>query len=105
MPQPGGRGAWHDLRLVIGRAITLASVLALLSACADPSASLDRKMSEIRREQCDPLPTEPQRAACIQQVNDIEDDALRQLAEARRQQAIQGTMDQMRVINQTGRQW
>jgi hypothetical protein len=39
------------------------------------------------------------------QVNDIEDDALRQLDEARRQQAIQGTMDQVRVINQTGRQW
>ena len=75
----------------------------LLWACADPSASLDRKMSTIRREQCDPLPTE--RAACIQQVNDIEDGALRQLDQARRQQAIQGTVDQVRVINQTGRQW
>jgi hypothetical protein len=62
-------------------------------------------MSEIRREQCDPLPTEPQRVACIQQVNDIEKDALRQLDEARRQQAIQGTVDEVRVINQAGRQW
>jgi hypothetical protein len=35
----------------------------------------------MRREQCDPLPTEPQRKVCIQQVNDIEDDALRQLDE------------------------
>jgi hypothetical protein len=41
-------------------------------------------MSEIRREQCDPLPTEPQRAACVQQGDDIEDDALRQFDEARR---------------------
>jgi hypothetical protein len=89
----------------IGRAIALACGLAFLSACADPSASIDRKMSEMRREQCDPLPTEPQRAACIQHVNDIEDDALRQLDEARRHQAIQQTVDQVRVINQTGRQW
>jgi hypothetical protein len=89
----------------IGRAITLASALAFLSACADASVTLDRKMSEIRRGQCDPLPTEPQRTACIQQVNNIEDDALRQLDQARRQQAIQGTVDEVRVINQTGRQW
>jgi hypothetical protein len=87
------------------RALTFATVLALLSACADQSASIDRKMSEIRRKQCDPLPTQSQRAACIQQVNDIEDDAVRQIDEARRQQAIQGTVDQVRVINQTGRQW
>jgi hypothetical protein len=101
-PQPNG---WANLRPVISRAITIATVLATLSACADPSASLDRKMSEIRREQCDPLPIQPQRAACIQQFNDIEDETLRQLDEARRRQAIQGTVDQVRVINQTGRQW
>jgi hypothetical protein len=100
-PQPTG----HDLSLVISRAIILATGLALLSACADTSVALDRKMSEIRREQCDPLPTERQRTACIQQANDIEDDALRPLDEARRQQAIQQTVDQVRVINQTGRQW
>jgi S-adenosylhomocysteine hydrolase len=90
---------------VICRAITIPIVLVLLAACADASATLDRKMSEIRREQCDPLPTERQRAACIQQVNDIEDEALRQFDEARRQQAIQQTVNQVRVINQTGRQW
>jgi hypothetical protein len=85
--------------------IVLACGVAFLSACADPSTSIDRKMSEIRREQCDPLPIQPQRAACIQQVNDIEDEALRQLDEARRQQVIQQTVDEVRVINQTGRQW
>jgi hypothetical protein len=89
----------------IGRGITLACGLAFLSACVDPSASIDRKMSEIRREQCGPLPNERQRATCIQQVNDVEDDALRRLDEARRQQAIQQTVEQVRVINQTGRQW
>jgi hypothetical protein len=103
LPQFASRRAWRDFRSAVGRAITIVSVLALPSACADPSASLDRKMSEIRREQCDPLPTQSQRAACIRQVNEIEDDALRQLDEARRQQAIQGTMDQVRVINQAGR--
>jgi S-adenosylhomocysteine hydrolase len=90
---------------MISRAITLATGLALLSACANTSVTLERKMATIRREQCDPLPTQPQRAACIQQVNNIEDDALRQLEEARRQQVIQQTVDQVRVINQTGRQW
>jgi hypothetical protein len=77
----------------------------LLSACADTSVALDRKISEIRREQCDPLPTERQRATCIQQVNDIEHDAPRQLDEARRKQVIQETVDEVQVINQTGRQW
>lgn len=101
-PQFASRKAWH-FRPALGRAITIVSILALPSACADPSAALDRKMSQIRREQCDTLPTQLQRAACIQQVNDIENDALRQLDEAHRRQAIQGAMDQVRVINQTGR--
>jgi hypothetical protein len=76
MAEPAGRER-DDVRVPV----RLACGLAFLSACADPWASIDRKMSEIRREQCDPLPTEPQRKVCIQQVNDIEDDALRQLDE------------------------
>ena len=36
-------------------------------------------MSEIRREQCDPLPNEAQRLECVRQVNDIEDNALSRL--------------------------
>ena len=103
LPEFVSHRAWRHFRPVVGRAITIISVLALPLACADSSASLDRKMSEIRREQCDPLPTQSQRTACIKQVNDIEDDTLRQLDEARRRQAIQGTMDQVRVINQSGR--
>ena len=103
LPQFASRSTWRDLRPALGRAISILSVLALPSACADSSASLDRKMSQIRREQCDPLPTQLQRAACIRQVTDIEDDARGRLDEARRQQAIQGTMDQVRVINQSGR--
>jgi hypothetical protein len=90
------------LALPIGRAVAFASALALLFACSDTAASLDRKMSEIRREQCDPLPNEAQRLACIHQVNDIEDDALRRLDQARQQQVIQLTVDQMHVINQDG---
>jgi hypothetical protein len=104
-PQPVKQGAWRNLRLMIGGTITITTFLAFLAACADASVTLDRKMSEIRREHCDRLPTERQRAACIQQVNDTEDAARRQLAEARRQQAIQETVDEVRVINQTGRQW
>ena len=103
LPRFTSRRAWRDFRPTVGQALTIVGVLALPSACADPSASLDRKMSEIRREQCDPLPVQSQRAACIKQVNNIEDEALRQLDEARRRQAIQGTMDQVRVINQSGR--
>ena len=91
---------WRCLR--IGRAVAVASALAFLFACSDPAASLDRKMSEIRREQCDPLPNEAQRLQCIHQVNDIEDNALRRLDQARQQQVIQLTVDQMHVINQGG---
>jgi hypothetical protein len=88
--------------LLIGRAVAFASALALLFACSDTSASLDRKMSEIRRERCDPLPNEAQRQECIQQVNDIEDNTLRRLDQARQQQVIQLAVDQMHVINQSG---
>jgi hypothetical protein len=91
--------------LPIGRAVALASALTLLLACSDTSASLDRKMSEIRREQCDPLPNEVQRMKCIRQVNDIEDNTLRRLDQARQQQVIQQTVDQMHVINQSGQGW
>jgi hypothetical protein len=91
--------------LPIGQAVILAGALALLFACSDTSASLDRKMSEIRREQCDPLPSEAQRRSCLQQVDDIENDAQRRLDDARRQRAIQGTVDQLHVINQTGQGW
>lgn len=89
----------------IGRAVALACAVAVLAACSDTSATLDRKMSQIRREQCDPLPSAAQRVACIQQVNHIEDDALRQLDQARRQQALQGAVDQVRVINHGGQGW
>ncbi len=89
----------------IHRAIILAFGFAFLAGCADPSSSIERKMSEIRREQCDPLPTARQRAACIKQVNEIEDDALRRLDDARRQQVIQQAVGEMRVINQNGQGW
>ncbi len=62
-------------------------------------------MSEIRREQCDPLPNEAQRLECIQQINDIEDNTLRRLDQARQQQVIQETVDQLHVINQSGQGW
>ena len=88
--------------LPIGRAVAFASALALLFACSDTAASLDRKMSEIRREPCDPLPNEAQRLECVRQVNDIEDDTLRRLDQARQQQVIQAAVDQMHVINQGG---
>lgn len=91
--------------LPTGRAVALASALALLIACSDTSASLDQKMSKIRREQCDPLPNEARRVECTQQVNDIEDNTLRRLDQARQQQVIQQTVDQMRVINQGGQGW
>lgn len=89
----------------IGLAAVVAATLALLAACADTSAALDRKMSQIRREQCEPLESEAQRRSCIRQVDDIEDDARRRLDDARRRQAIQGTVDQMHVINQSGQGW
>jgi hypothetical protein len=37
-----------------------------------------------------------------QQVNDIEDNTLRRLDQARQQQVIQLAVDQMHVINQSG---
>lgn len=83
----------------------VAATLALLAACTDTSTTLDRKMSQIRHEQCEPLSSETQRRSCLQQVDDIENDALRRLDDARRHQAIQGTVDQMHVINQSGRGW
>ncbi|HEY3912777.1 MAG TPA: hypothetical protein VGM07_23230 [Stellaceae bacterium] len=88
-----------------GLAAAVAASLTLLAACADTSAALDRKMSQIRREQCGPLPSEAQRRSCIRQVDDIEDDARRRLEDARRRQAIEGTVDQMHVINQSGQGW
>ena len=88
--------------LPIGRAVAFASALALLFACSDTAASLDRKMSEIRREQCDPLPNQAQRLECVRQVNDIEDNALSRLDQARQQQVLQALVDQMHVINQSG---
>ncbi len=89
----------------IGLAAIGAATLALLAACADTSAALDRKMSQIRHEQCEPLPSEAQRRSCIRQVDDIEDDARRRLDDDRRRQAIQGTVEQMHVINQSGQGW
>jgi len=91
--------------LPIGRAVAFASTLALLFACSDTAASLDRKMSEIRREQCDPLPNEAQRLKCIQQVNNTEDNTLSRLDQARQQQVIQEAVEQMHVINQSGQGW
>jgi hypothetical protein len=88
--------------LPIGRAVAIASALALLFACSDTAAALDRKMSEIRREQCDPLPNQAQRLECVRQVNNIEDNTLNRLDQARQQQVIQLTVDQMHVINQGG---
>jgi hypothetical protein len=76
----------------------------LLSACADYSAvSLDRKMSQIRREHCDPLPTEAQRLACVRSVDKMEDDALRRSEQVRQQQVIQTTVDQLRSVIIPGR--
>lgn len=89
----------------IGLAAVVAVMLTLLGACADTSTALDRKMSQIRHEQCEPLSSEAQRRSCIQQVDDIENDALRRLDDARRRQAIQGTVEQMHMINQSGRGW
>lgn len=104
LSQPGGTRR-VDPTLPIGRAVAFACALAVLGACSDTSATLDRKMSEIRREQCEPLPSAAQRLACIRQVNHIEDDALRQLDQARRQQALQGAVDQVRLINHGGQGW
>ncbi|HEY3909823.1 MAG TPA: hypothetical protein VGM07_08025 [Stellaceae bacterium] len=89
----------------IGLAAVAAATLTLLAGCADTSAAFDRKMSQIRHEQCEPLSSEAQRRSCLQQVDDIENDALRRLDDARRRRAIEGTVDQMHVINQSGQGW
>jgi len=88
----------------ISLTIILAGALGLLSACADYSAvSLDRKMSQFRREQCDPLPTGAQRLACVRSVDNMEDDALRRSQQVREQQVIQTIVDQMRSVVIPGR--
>lgn len=88
----------------ISLTIILAGALGLLSACADHSAvSLDRKMSQIRREQCAPLPTGAQRLACVRSVDNMEDDTLRRSEQVREQQVIQTIVDQMRSVVIPGR--
>jgi hypothetical protein len=88
---------------LITRAIILAGALGLLSACGDSAVSLDRKMSEIRREQCDPLPTEAQRLSCVRSVDKMEDDALHRNEQVRQEQVIQTAVDQLRSVIIPGR--
>jgi hypothetical protein len=77
--------------------LAIASVLGLLSACADSSAALDRRMSQIRLEQCEPLPA-AEHLNCLRKVDAIEDDAQRKLEQARREQAVRQSVDEVRDV-------
>jgi hypothetical protein len=77
--------------------LALGSALGLLSACADSSAALDRRMSQIRLEQCEPLPA-AERLNCLRKVDAIEDDAQRKLEQARREQAVRQSVDEVRDV-------
>jgi hypothetical protein len=83
--------------------LALAGILGLLSACSDASATLDRRMSQIRLEQCEPLPS-PQRLACLRKVDAIEDDAQQKLDQARRDEAVRQSVDEVRDVILPGSQ-
>jgi hypothetical protein len=75
--------------------LAVAGMLGLLCACSDSSATLDRRMSQIRLEHCEPLPA-AQRLACLRKIDAIEDDAQQKLDQARREQAVRQSVDEVR---------